>query len=276
MEIRGNKAYFDREFYYTEEYLPTPRCRKLRKREAVGCAETFVPVFQGEEAPVAFSRLRDFGEDQYVQEYRLFGDTLYTRLHNSDYYCLNGTPRRWATVEDLERCITKRTYIYDRNWNRIEDLETCQSIITAGNDSYAIMVEEGQLCVMGPAFEPMYEVCTFGLGHNHGSTAVMVMEHYNENVSASRYFNALQYEEAIAEATRIAEARKDTESLPRLRNEYNFITVYMPEAVHRNPAVDHEGGSDFLNALESLTETAGSATEAGLLAMCLAASNKSE
>lgn len=30
MEIRGNKAYFDREFYYTEEYLPTPRCRKLR------------------------------------------------------------------------------------------------------------------------------------------------------------------------------------------------------------------------------------------------------
>ena len=49
----------------------------------------------------------------------------------------------------------------------------------------------------------MYGIFTFGLGHNHASTALFIEMYYNANVPSSRYFAANQREEAIAKAKEI-------------------------------------------------------------------------
>ena len=48
--------------------------------------------------------------------------------------------------------------------------------------------------------EPRYCIYTFGLGHNHGGTALSVDYRYNPNISKNRYFSALQGVEAVAES----------------------------------------------------------------------------
>lgn len=117
------------------------------------------------------------------------------------------------------------------------------------------------------ADEPMYEVCTFGLGHNHGGTGLMTTHHYNSNIPSSRYFNALQFEQAKALATRIALGRGDDQSVPGFADRQT-ITVFMSEVITANPAQDYGGeGDPFLNSLDALTAGAESAGEAGLLAM---------
>lgn len=271
MRIENNKAYFLRKFDYQEPYLPTPRCRKYRYRPAVGECEISVPLFDVSEAPVAFTHTDGFCEGKYRKEYRLYNVELYVRAFNSDFYCLNGEKRRWATVDDLERKLTRRDYIRDENCAIVYDYQKCVKILQNAKPHYSIMRDGKNLCIMEHTEEPMYCIHTYGLGHNHGGTALSIVNYYNGNISHTRYFSALQYERARDEALRIANRRGDTNDLRYIRSKRNKINVLIPSAVTRNPAKDHGGGGPFLNALYGITETAESVTEAGLLALCVTA-----
>ena len=55
--------------------------------------------------------------------------------------------------------------------------------------------------------EPMYEIATFGLGHNHGGTSMVIEFFYNPNVPKDYYFNALNKEDAVRYADKVAEER---------------------------------------------------------------------
>ena len=119
----------------------------------------------------------------------------------------------------------------------------------------------------------MYGIFTFGLGHNHASTALFIEMYYNANVPSSRYFAANQREEAIAKAKEIALNRGDTNSIERIENA-PMIVVHDNKFVKKNPQSWNLAGDDFSNLLENIAENAGSSAEAGILAMCAAFTNK--
>ena len=272
MRIENNRAYFMRKFDYQEPYLPTPRCRKYRYRPAVGECEISVPVFDSSEAPIAFTHTDGFCENKYRKEYRLYNGALYVRAFNSDFYCLNGEKRRWASVNDLEHNLTRCNYVRDEHYAIVYDYQKCMEILQNTQPHYSIMRDGKSLCIMERAGEPMYCIYTFGLGHNHGGTALSIDNHYNGNISNTRYFSALQYEQARDEALQIAKRRGDNNYFRFIRSKRNRINVLIPSAVTRNPAKDHGDGDPFLNTLYGITEAADSATEAGLLALCVTAS----
>lgn len=80
--------------------------------------------------------------------------------------------------------------------------------------------------------EPYYKVCTFGLGNNHGGSALMTDAALSK-VKNDRSFSLLQKEEALAKATEVALERGDTDSVPMLVNGYEY-QVLIPEAIKVN------------------------------------------
>ena len=115
--------------------------------------------------------------------------------------------------------------------------------------------------------EPRYIIATFGLGHNHGGSALFVENCYNPNIRKERYFSALDGDLAVKEFDRVALARGDTNSAGRYKP---MIEVLMPQAVKVNPRRQHGDGNAFNNALDDITQAASSPMEAGLLAIALA------
>ena len=124
--------------------------------------------------------------------------------------------------------------------------------------------------------EPRYVVMTFGLGHNHGGTALMITSVYNPNISAKCYFNALQKREALEAAKAIALRRGDTDSATKfdLETFKEDIEVLMPEMVKVTPCKEADPGDSFMNRLEEITETSESVLEAGLLSILVTKTTK--
>lgn len=114
-------------------------------------------------------------------------------------------------------------------------------------------------CVMHTTVsEPRYNITTFGMGNNHGSTGLFVCQHYNDNLSKESYFTALEYSQACEYADRIATGRGDNKSIPVRPNGGHSIEVMISAAVQLNPNKDHGEGSEFLNNIEEGIAAAGS------------------
>lgn len=112
-----------------------------------------------------------------------------------------------------------------------------ESWVTSDKDSTARAIRgalRGLLIVDGvvhrEAGEPRYVVMTFGLGRNHGGTALMTDDHFNSNLNRSSYFSLLDLEAAKARATEIATNRGDTKCLPIAVNGPVY-QVLLPEAI---------------------------------------------
>lgn len=118
--------------------------------------------------------------------------------------------------------------------------------------------------------EPRYLVQTFGLGFNHGGTSIFIEYRYNPNIAASAYFSALERQRAIDKGIRTAQARGDTEDIPRIQNTALNIDVRMPELVLVDPANQHGDGNPFLADLEGIVESAKDPVAAGLACILLA------
>lgn len=255
---------FDAKIKYQEEYLPTKRHRIPRIREV----EEIVPVelceIKKSDAPLAMvvTNYKSYLDADGKNGFGLVdtpvlavGENLFTRKKDM-YGALDKGP---YSLEDFRR----DAYDYQSRrfpWcSRTKEaaLEVLQDFI----GSHILI--DGELYEQ--VGEPRYLVNTFGLGHNHGGTAMFIETFYNPNISKNNYFNALQREEAIAYATAVATRRGDTESLGKF-DSIN-IQVFMPELIRCNPQAEHGNGSPFLNELEGIAQTSSSAFEAGLLTM---------
>ncbi len=245
---------------FQEAYLP-PRCRKPRYREAEKTYRARVRCITKADAPVAFV-LSDYN-------HRQDGSTK-IRLYKGKLYMLE-TWQRYAPGKP--ECPFDREFIgfgpETTKTLRLHNYNTCY-----GYEEQAAQLREEaarRLVIDGLVWircgEPVYEVMTFGLGHNHGCTALFVETAYNPNVSRDRYFNALQGEEAVAAMNETARHRGDTKSVGRYGK---MIEVLIPECVRRNPQKEHGEGDPFLNTLHAITEAADSPMEAGLLAIMAA------
>ena len=117
--------------------------------------------------------------------------------------------------------------------------------------------------------EPRYCIYTFGLGHNHGGTALSVDYGYNPNISKDCYFSALDGEKAVKEANETAARRGDTKDIGRFKAE---ITVYMPELVKVKPKKQHGNGNEFHNMLENVIDNSSNQNYAARICMALSMS----
>lgn len=255
---------FTVDYRYDEPFLPTPRCRKLRHREANGSVEVNVPFIFKEQAHPAFCVTEyDMHASDFVPwTIYQYAGKLWKLALKDNFRC--GAPHEPATVENLRDVFERYNHCQHAQLGSLE--EEANSVYKYAK---GFLLIDGEL--YRPCGEPLYNITTFGLGHNHGGTSFFVEYGYNPNISHQNYFNALHRAEAIEYAIKVASARGDTESIPRLQNpEYN-IEVLDPTLVHRDPAKDHGDGNPFLNTLEDLCTASNSVGEAAALVMCAAA-----
>lgn len=249
------------DYSYTEAYLPTPRCRKLRYRDVDDIYEAEIKEVKNEDLKCVMR----------YQTY-VFGEKVSIRRW-IEIYQYDG--RLWKI--SMEDCRAK-------DFGKLNDEHYIAWRIRAHNDGFEdkeTMCEKMQktadniICCNGvfleTACEPVYGIFTFGLGHNHAETALMIESHgYNLNLPSSRYFNALQRDEAIEEAKRIALARGDTNSICSIENA-DMIEVFDKDAVKEDPQNMSWSGDDFLNRLEAITEAAPDSMSAGFLTIAATA-----
>ena len=242
-------------YAYEESYIP-PRCKNPRTRDVVGECLVNIPSANSCDAPIAM-RHKSYCAISTIN-YRWFNNHLYKRVPRREHYsCADG----WWTITELKKYLARDyvpRYLYGENEQ--DCIEKCKE--TASN--YLIL--NGNQ-VWEKCGEPRYVIVTFGLGHNHASTALMIDNHYNDNIRGDFYFNALDRDNAIKHCLQVAKNRGDTNSFSDIKKS-SKITVYIPEAVRCNPAQEAGPGDDFLNTVEELTEIAGDSFEAGLLVIC--------
>ena len=266
-------------YQFKEDFLPTKRHRKSRSRIIHGEMEVQVKEPALGDFPVAFV-VTDYGylyeRDGQKPEYKLhdteiryYGGELWRAVRKSDIVC-HGVG--WMTVADVKDVIRFLGCNAFRYWNdqsdqfgnesviQGDDREEVETCIRIAADSYIIFDSK----VWRKCGEPMYNITTFGLGHNHGCTGFFIEYSYNPNISAKNYFNALEREKAIEYGKKVAERRGDTDSIDRI-GKGKKIDVLMPEIVKRNPAKDHGDGDGFINNIEDMIQASDSVAEAGIL-----------
>jgi hypothetical protein len=242
---------------YEEAYLPTPRCRKLRYREH----EEFVDIVLTE---VPFAELRKAFEDKSYGGKGLiysYNDRLWTAATIRDICGGGAQPGKYTTpLEAMKWWNENSSMFFSSRYTWHPNRTDMIGMANAEMNNYLLVDGELYVCTD----EPRYCIYTFGLGHNHGGTSLSVDYRYNENISAKRYFSALDGQKAVEEANKIAAARGDTDYVGKFTAE---IVVYQPECVTCNPAKDHGDGSELLNSVEAIITGSENATEAALMCM---------
>lgn len=239
-------------YEYTQQYLPSKRCRVQRTRSQAGSMDVEIQELQESDFPVAF-RVHDYqsvyenakedkdfrGEGVYrmfTEEIRTFRDRLFK-------------PVRIRYGAAISTCFmpVKSDYIKNNlvpfpKWfdNEIDFFQEGKSIITDTDEEIIKkMIQQEALkyiiCdnkIWEECNEPVYEILTFGLGGNHGGTGFLIR--YRKNGYGYGVFNALQREEAIAYGKKTALERGNTNNVEGMA-EKNIIEVLMPAMVKISP-----------------------------------------
>lgn len=249
---------------YEESYLP-PRCRKLRYRECEEFVEITLPEAKMDSLQLAFEDNSFFGKGKiYFYRGKLWAQAKLSDPNWAEEHSFQNP------LDELlwrhEHCSTYFRFSWDREHHGRET--TRDAVIKkARNDLRSHLLVDGVL--YDRVAEPHYCIYTFGLGHNHGGTALSISYGYNINISKDRYFSALQGMEAVAEANRIAQERGDTNNVGKFKLD---IAVFMPNLVKVKPQKQHGKGNSLINVFDTITAAAPDTLTAGLL--CIAASIK--
>jgi hypothetical protein len=239
--------------YWNHNVIP-PRCRKPRTVEHEGVTEIEIPEVTGDEAPVAF-RVPEISRD--ATEIRWWNNELWQPY------------RPWSHQQEDSRPGSKYFPAEQRAESYLvpysaDGLDETLPYITEWFGRFLIV--DG--VVWKQAGEPRYVVMTFGLGHNHSFTSLSTDSHYNGNIHRSRYYRADSFDDAKAEAIRVALERGDTDSVPMIEHEPP-IEILIPEAVRCQPEQEAGDGDPFLNQLYGVTSTSQSVGEAGALVIAM-------
>lgn len=277
---------FNIEFWNMEKYLPTKRCRNLKQRYVENNMNVDIKELAETDFPVAFiihdyqsvyENAKSYDDFDGNGEYKMFSEEM--RTYNGKLFKPVRISHGTAISTNFEPLdyIKQRIQDYAPYWKGGEDfteksivkesdVEKCKDTISSRAENYVIF--DGK--VWETCGEPMYNVTTFGLGHNHGGTGFFIQYDYNPNISNKNYFNALEREKAIAYGKQVALNRGDTNSIDGM-GERDIIEVLMPEMVTRNPQREHGEGDSFMNLIEDVISNSDSSAEAGLLAACICA-----
>ncbi len=277
-------------YFYRQRYLPTKRHRKHRERKLSGVTSVTIKELALAEFPVAFivhdmksvcDGMKSYSEYESEKSvFRMFDEEI--RTHKGKLY----TPIRvthgaaisteFVNEQDIINCLEyhardfwiSETNDYSENSVIVDDnSESVIKILRDKAKNYIFF--DGKF--WKETNEPRYLINTFGLGHNHGGTGFFIEFHYNPNIPAKNYFNALQRDAAIAYGKAVATKRGDTESVDKIGS-YCNIEVLMPEMVKIEPNKQHGNGNEFMNTMNAVIDNANSVGEAGVLCLALAMS----
>ena len=278
------------DFTYEEKYLRTSRCRKPLARTREGIYELAIKELAKAECPIAavvhdmksvYEGATTTADFEGNGEYKMFAEPY--RVHNGKFYkfCRASYGAAISTAQtelkyviadiksDLYRySLYEKEYLFsDKSVYISDNLSEIVDNMQARANKYISL--DGEL--WKECGEPRYVVNTFGLGHNHGGTAMFIEEFYNSNISSKNYFNAVDRDKAITYAKETAIARGDTDSVKRIGKMEN-IEVLIPEFFKVDPEKEHGEGNAFLNLLEDMVTSSNNATEAGILVTLATAS----
>lgn len=244
---------------YEESYIP-PRCRKPRYNEC----EEYVPINLPE--TTMNDLLLAFEDNSYggVGKIFLYKGKLWAKASIRDV-CGGGEDEHgYHSPLDALRWWSEHGSAYFRSEFdrelRGEDTSREAVLRQAKKDMRHYLLVDGEL--YRRTTEPRYCIYTFGLGHNHGGTALSVDYSYNPNISKSRYFSALQGAEAVAEANLVAKERGDTNNVGKFVAK---IKVFAPGLVMVKPSTQHGTGNPILNTFDEISSSAPDVLTAGLL-----------
>lgn len=277
-------------FWSMEKYLPSKRHRKLRERYVENNIDIEIAEPNEKDFPIAFivhdyqsvyDDAKSYDDFNGTNDYKIFAEEVRT-YKNRLYKPVRVThgaaiSLHFKSLDYIKDKLTERKPYYTQGEEFTEEsiikesnIEDKIKEIKQSSKSYVVFDN----IVWEECGEPMYNVTTFGLGHNHGGTGFFISYHYNGNISNKNYFNALERKEAIAYGKQVALNRGDTESVERMG--IKNIEVKIPEMVKRNPQQEHGEGDPFINSINAITEGATSAMEAGILSMALLSSELSK
>lgn len=278
------------DFTYEEKYLRTSRCRKPLARTREGIYELAIKELAKAECPIAavvhdmksvYEGTTTTADFEGNGEYKMFAEPY--RVHNGKFYkfCRASYGAAISTAQtELKYVIADiKSDLYRYSLYEKENLFSDKSVYISDNLSEIVDNMQARankyISLDGELWkecgEPRYVVNTFGLGHNHGGTAMFIEEFYNSNISSKNYFNAVDRDKAITYAKETAIARGDTDSVKRIGKMEN-IEVLIPEFFKVDPEKEHGEGNAFLNLLEDMVTSSNNATEAGILVTLATAS----
>lgn len=278
------------DFTYEEKYLRTSRCRKPLARTREGIYELAIKELAKAECPIAavvhdmksvYEGATTTADFEGNGEYKMFAEPY--RVHNGKFYkfCRASYGAAISTAQtELKYVIADiKSDLYRYSLYEKENLFSDKSVYISDNLSEIVDNMQARankyISLDGELWkecgEPRYVVNTFGLGHNHGGTAMFIEEFYNSNISNKNYFNAVDRDKAITYAKETAIARGDTDSVKRIGKMEN-IEVLIPEFFKVDPEKEHGEGNAFLNLLEDMVTSSNNATEAGILVTLATAS----
>lgn len=253
---------------YEESYLP-PRCRKLRYRECEDFINVNLKEVDNSELKLAFE------DNSYSGKGKIY-------FYKGKLWCKVKMPNE-SIVKDLQEqgheiksaidyliwcnanCSTYFNFARDREvYGKDTSREATIKEARQGMRGYILV--DGEL--YGTTTEPRYSVVTFGLGHNHGGTGMFCDYHYNSNIGKENYFSALEGEQAVAYANKVATGRGDTKDVGKFEP---FIVVHMPELVKVKPNKQHGNGNKHINDMEDVIRNSPDALTAGLLCIAITA-----
>lgn len=278
------------DFTYEEKYLRTSRCRKPLARTREGIYELAIKELAKAECPIAavvhdmksvYEGATTTADFEGNGEYKMFAEPY--RVHNGKFYkfCRASYGAAISTAQtELKYVIADiKSDLYRYSLYEKENLFSDKTVYISDNLSEIVDNMQARankyISLDGELWkecgEPRYVVNTFGLGHNHGGTAMFIEEFYNSNISSKNYFNAVDRDKAITYAKETAIARGDTDSVKRIGKMEN-IEVLIPEFFKVDPEKEHGEGNAFLNLLEDMVTSSNNATEAGILVTLATAS----
>lgn len=226
------------------DVLPTPRHRIPRDvphEFELQPEFTSIPL---EASGEAFTIEDGYHKNQ--RDYRHYDGELYRAVLAEDIFSYRGDepapdyapyPNRTDHVEGTPDRLTGIISETRSQWNGNEKTGHRQEFRDRGYESEEeareaveeavaqYVVIDGKLWRKTP--EPVYEVNTFGLGNNHGGTALMHSTRHSVDgrIRNDNVFTLDEFEAAKRHALSVAEARGDTEDLERIRNKQPIATV---------------------------------------------------
>lgn len=220
---------------YYKAYIPY-RCRKPRYEEVEEIVNANIKEVSMENLKLKFSF--DWCEHYDLYEYK---GKLY-RIADIKDICSGGfDSERYSTIIEAikwwnlngswyySRC---KTCCYNEDKSLYESKEDILKKIK--NDHSKYLLVDGILYIQ--EYKPLYHICTFGLGNNHGGTGWMITtssesaKKLNKMYQQKCYFEPEEYEESYLEAVKVAQNRGDTNDVSRFNNyheaEENKIKIY--------------------------------------------------
>lgn len=208
---------------YKEGYLPSPRHRKERFREAEAEFAAEIPETTAANAPVVLKvhEYEHYADGIQVKDYRQYNGQLYIPVLRHEYFnCADDAECRQQAVGN--EFATRLGFSSSYHFTKDEVASKYQEMA----DQFLVI--DGM--VWKRTSEPYYYVQTLGLGNNHGGTALMITDlpHHTYQMHT---FSALQREEAVKTAIKVALDRGDTDAVPCLQKNDRYIEVIDPDAV---------------------------------------------